>query len=68
VDVDWQAQENLLIRAFQNGKIDLTQAEAIADLIGAKNKQALTLAKRNLEGNLSAKIDKLQTFNTQATF
>ena len=27
-------------RAFQNGKIDLTQAEAIADLIGAKNKQA----------------------------
>jgi len=48
-------------RAFQNGKIDLTQAEAIADLIGAKNKQALTLANRNLEGNLSKKIDNLQT-------
>jgi tRNA modification GTPase len=47
-------------RAFQNGKIDLTQAEAIADLIGAKNKQALFLAKKNLEGNLSAKIDNLQ--------
>ena len=48
-------------RAFQNGKIDLTQAEAIADLIGAKNKQALTLANKNLEGNLSVKIDNLQT-------
>ena len=48
-------------RAFQNGKIDLTQAEAIADLIGAKNKQALTLANRNLEGNLSKKIYNLQT-------
>lgn len=48
-------------RAFQNGKIDLTQAEAISDLIGAKNKQALTLANRNLEGNLSKKIDNLQT-------
>ncbi len=48
-------------RAFQNGKIDLTQAEAIADLIGAKNKQALTLANRNLEGNLSKKIEDLQT-------
>ena len=48
-------------RAFQNGKIDLTQAEAIADLIGAKNKQALTLANKNLEGNLSKKIDNLQT-------
>ena len=48
-------------RAFQNGKIDLTQAEAIADLIGAKNKQALSLANKNLEGNLSKKIDDLQT-------
>ena len=33
-------------RAFQNGKIDLTQAEAIADLIGASNKQALSLANK----------------------
>ena len=48
-------------RAFQNGKIDLTQAEAVADLIGAKNKQALLLANKNLEGNLSTKIGILQT-------
>ncbi|MEC8243279.1 MAG: tRNA uridine-5-carboxymethylaminomethyl(34) synthesis GTPase MnmE [Verrucomicrobiota bacterium] len=47
-------------RAFQNGKIDLSQAEAIADLIGAKNKQALFLANKNLDGNLSKKIDYLQ--------
>ena len=48
-------------RAFQNGKIDLTQAEAVADLIGAKNKQALLLANKNLKGNLSTKIGILQT-------
>lgn len=48
-------------RAFQNGKIDLTQAEAVADLIGAKSKQALSLANKNLEGNLSTKIGILQT-------
>ena len=43
-------------RAFKNNKIDLTQAEAIAQLIGAKNKQALSLANKNLSGNLSERI------------
>lgn len=47
-------------RAFKNNKIDLTQAEAIAQLIGAKNKQALSLANKNLSGNLSEKIIELQ--------
>ncbi len=48
-------------RAFANGKIDLTQAEAIADLIGAKNKQALMLANKNLDGNLTKKIRQVQS-------
>ena len=48
-------------RAFTNGKIDLTQAEAIADLIGAKSKQALMLANKNLDGNLTNKIRQIQS-------
>ena len=47
-------------KAFNNGKIDLTQAEAIAELIGAKNKRAISLASKNLEGKLSEKINLIQ--------
>lgn len=47
-------------RAFQNGKIDLTQAEAIQELIGAKNERALIAAEKQLSGALSIKIKDLQ--------
>ena len=47
-------------RSHTNGKIDLTQAEAIAQIIGAKNKQSLSLANKNLDGNLTQKINELQ--------
>lgn len=40
-------------RAFLNGRIDLTQAEAVADLIRAKTERAHTIATYALEGNLS---------------
>ncbi len=43
-------------RAFLNGRIDLSQAEAIMDLISAKTDMALTLAMKQLEGGLSKKI------------
>lgn len=43
-------------RAFENGKIDLTQAEAIMDLIRARTDHALRAASRQLEGQLGAKI------------
>lgn len=46
-------------RAFLNGKIDLTQAEAIADLIDASSKQAATLAMRSLQGEFSKEIHAL---------
>ena len=36
-------------RAYQNGKIDLIQAEAIAELISAKSRRALELANKNLK-------------------
>jgi len=47
-------------RAFLNGKIDLTQAEAIAQLIEAKTEKASKVAVNILEGKLSEKIDALR--------
>lgn len=43
-------------RAFMNGKIDLAQAEAIQELISAKNERALDAAEDQLRGRLSSKI------------
>lgn len=43
-------------RAFLNGKIDLTQAEAVLDQIMAKTKKSLELSRGMLEGHLSRKI------------
>ena len=46
-------------RAFLNDKIDLAQAEAIADLIDASSHKAARAAVRSLEGQFSAKINAL---------
>lgn len=46
-------------RAFLNGKIDLTQAEAIADLIDSASEQAAKSAVRSLRGEFSKKISQL---------
>lgn len=46
-------------RAFLNGKIDLTQAEAIADLIDASSTQAAKLALRSLQGDFAKHINQL---------
>lgn len=47
-------------RAFMNGKLDLSQAEAVQSLIGSKNGLALQAAKHQLEGRLSQKISDFQ--------
>jgi tRNA modification GTPase len=47
-------------RAFLNGKIDLLQAEAIADLINAKSERAAKIAVSILEGKLSKQINTLR--------
>ncbi|MEZ5570619.1 MAG: tRNA uridine-5-carboxymethylaminomethyl(34) synthesis GTPase MnmE [Halioglobus sp.] len=52
-------------RAFLNGKIDLTQAEAIADLINSATEQAALNATRSLQGVFSRKIDVLMDQVTQ---
>ena len=46
-------------RAFMNDKIDLTQAEAIADLIHASSLTAARMAMRSLQGDFSKKINQL---------
>ncbi|MGH8503000.1 MAG: tRNA uridine-5-carboxymethylaminomethyl(34) synthesis GTPase MnmE [Gammaproteobacteria bacterium] len=46
-------------RAFLNDKLDLAQAEAIADLIDSQTEQAARGALRSLQGAFSAKIDQL---------
>lgn len=46
-------------RAFLNDKMDLAQAEAIADLIDANSEQAMRNAINSLQGVFSAKIDEL---------
>jgi tRNA modification GTPase len=43
-------------RAFLNGRIDLTQAEAIADVIHARSRESLLQANRNLEGCLRGHV------------
>ncbi|HEY0789815.1 MAG TPA: tRNA uridine-5-carboxymethylaminomethyl(34) synthesis GTPase MnmE [Chthoniobacterales bacterium] len=47
-------------RAFLNGKIDLTQAEAVMDLIRAQTDLALRAANQQLSGNLGAELLELQ--------
>lgn len=47
-------------RAFLNGRIDLSQAEAIMDLIQAKSKKAMTASMSQLQGGLSKPIRELR--------
>jgi len=47
-------------RAFLNNRIDLTQAEAVADVISARTDASLRGARSQLDGMLSAKVDELR--------
>ena len=47
-------------RAFLNGKMDLIQAEAVADLINSASEQAAKSAIRSLSGEFSARLEKLK--------
>lgn len=47
-------------RAFLNGRIDLSQAEAVIDLIRAKTDKAMNVALGQMEGRLSRHIKKLR--------
>lgn len=47
-------------RAFVNGRIDLAQAEAVADLIGARSAAAHKLAIKQLKGSVSERLSRLR--------
>ncbi len=47
-------------RAFLNGKMELSQAEAVADLIHAKSRKAVDAAHQQLEGDLGAYIEQFR--------
>ena len=44
-------------RAYMNGRIDLTQAEAIVDLVNARSKRGLELASNQLKGSLRDEVE-----------
>ena len=46
-------------RAFHNGKLDLAQAEAVADLINSSSEQAARSAQRSLQGEFSRRVTAL---------
>ncbi|MFE5251434.1 tRNA uridine-5-carboxymethylaminomethyl(34) synthesis GTPase MnmE, partial [Bacillus cereus] len=48
-------------RAFLNGRIDLSQAEAVMDLIRAKTDRAMNIAMNQMEGRLSALVRRLRS-------
>jgi tRNA modification GTPase len=52
-------------RAFLNGKIDIAQAEAIADLIDAGSVAAARAAVRSMQGEFSARVHELQAQITE---
>lgn len=44
------------LRAFLNGRLDLAQAEAVADIVGARSETALRVAERQLRGDLTQRL------------
>ncbi|MEA3407388.1 MAG: tRNA uridine-5-carboxymethylaminomethyl(34) synthesis GTPase MnmE [Chloroflexota bacterium] len=51
------AQEGeFTLRAFLNGRIDLTQAEAVADIISARTEASLRVAVNQLNGSLASEV------------
>ena len=48
------------MRAFMNGKMDLSQAEAVADLIASQSKSAHDIALKQLKGGFSSELKELR--------
>ena len=48
------------MRAFMNGKMDMSQAEAVADLIASKNKATHKMAMNQMRGEFSSQLKKLR--------
>jgi tRNA modification GTPase len=48
------------LRAYLNGRIDLAQAEAVADMIAAQNQSQLNIAMNQMRGGLSKQLNELR--------
>ena len=53
-------QGEFTLRAFLNGRIDLTQAESIAEIVGAKSAYASQVALAGLQGKLAQPIKQIR--------
>jgi tRNA modification GTPase len=53
------------LRAFLNDKLDLTQAEAVADLVASQSRAGVSAASRSLQGRFSARVMELLQTLTQ---
>ena len=60
MDVGVQLLVNFFPRAFKNGKLDLSQAESVADLIASENKSAHQTAINQLRGGFSNQLQNLR--------
>lgn len=49
------------LRAFLNGRVDLTQAEAVVDLINSRSEKGLSMAARQMQGSLGEEIRSLRS-------
>lgn len=49
------------LRAFLNGRLDLTQAESVSELVGAQSPQAAQMALAGLQGKLASPIRQLRS-------
>ena len=47
-------------RAYLNGRIDLTQAEAVIDIINSKTEKALEIATSHIKGSLKTKVESIR--------
>lgn len=54
--VSWAAPGEFTLRAFRNGRIDLAQAEAVAQVISAAGEAELRAARRGLAGELGEEV------------
>ena len=57
--VRWARPGEFTLRAFLNGRLDLSQAEAVAQFIGAAGEQEARAAQRGLRGELRSRLDEV---------
>ena len=54
-------EKKYILNAFLNGRLDLSQAEAVIDVINSKNEYALKSSVSQLKGNVQKKIKEVRS-------